>query len=97
MIEMKIFHFSAAGMKRDGGGGGGSHAVCLISAFSAFKFNAQFKRSQMLTGASVCFCEICADLSAGSAPHPTQPHPTSPCGNFPMFPLLCAEKEGIYA
>lgn len=58
MIEMEIFHFSVARVKRDSSS---SHAVCLISTFSAFRYNAQLKCSQMLT---VCFHEIFTPLTS---------------------------------
>lgn len=47
-------------------------APTLFVSFSSFKFNAQFKCSQMLTGAAVNFCEICADLLSGSSLTPCQ-------------------------
>lgn len=63
-------------------------ALVLYVSFSALKSSSQFKYNQMLTGASVYMCEICAGQ-----------YPTTYCGNFPMytmFPLLSAEKDSIW-
>ncbi len=87
IIETKIFQFLQPAWSVT--------AVALVPlvSFSTFKFIARFKCGQMLTGAPVCVCEICADLSSCSPP-------PSPGGNVPrhiMFPSswerqnLCTE------
>ena len=90
MTAVKISQLSAAGLKRDSSG---SPAVCLIPTFY---FTAQFSKcSQTVTGARLCFCEICSDILPGRPPRSPPPSSVETSRRVPAPLGWDRESEGV--